>query len=539
MEVISTETAQTAAQRYEVLSQERDPFLKRARRMSEFTIPGLFPREGSNGTTEFVQPYQSVGADGVNNLSSKIMLALFPAGQSFFRLTMDDFVVEELRQNSGSDEQFQKDRAVFEEALGRIERAVMNRMEQKAYRTVIFTSLQHLIVTGNGLVHVQKDTAPKFFPLDKYVVKRDLSGNVLEIVIKESLARLALPPEARSIVERVGQEDGDTNEKSVDLYTYVKRQENGLYKSHQEISGEIIPDSEGTYPKLKSAFIPLRWRAVPGEDYGRGHCEEYAGDLASLEALSQAIVEFAGAAAKVLFMVRPGGVTRKDHVARAPSGAVVDGDAKDVTVLQMEKFADFQVAFNTAEKIRQRLEKAFLLASAVQRDAERVTAEEIRVMAQELEQGVGGVYTLLAEEYQRPLVVRLMLQMQAAGELPHLPEGTVAPQIVTGLEGLGRASEFQRLQMLVSGIGQEFGPDALKEYVNVGGYLKRKAAALSVDTGGVIRDEKEVQAARQAAAQQQATEKLGPSVIGAVSKGAEMQMQNQQQNPQPTQGATE
>jgi Bacteriophage head to tail connecting protein. len=519
-----------AAARYELLRTERDPFLKMGREMASLTIPGILPPEGARGGAEMPQPYQSVGADGVNNLSSKITLTLFPPGESFFRLTMDDFVLDEMRRKAGDDEQFERDRSTFEEQLGRIERAVINRMEQRGNRALNFTAAQHLIVTGNGLIQVLKDGGEKFHALDRYVVKRDLSGNVLEIIVKEPLARLALPPAAEAIVaKRSEKDDPKATEQNVDLYTWVRRVDGGGYKVHQEIDGQLVPGSEGSYPAGKSAWIPLRWRAIPGEDYGRGHCEEYAGDLRSLESLQKSIVKFAAAAAKVLFLVNPQGTTSKRKIAGADSGDIEDGDARDVTVLQMEKFADFRVAHDTKEEIRKRLEKAFLLTSAVQRDAERVTAEEIRVMVNELEQGLGGVYTLLGTELQRPLVVRIMHQMASAGQLPHLPDNAVAPQIVTGVEGLGRASETQRLDMLVANVGQLFGPETVAKTFNPRAYMRRKAAGLSLDVGDLVYTEEQAAQMQQQAMLAQATEKLGPSLIGAMSKGAEQPQQTPQE----------
>ena len=69
----------------------------------------------------------------------------------------------------------------------------------------------------------------------------------------------------------------------------------------------------------------------------------------------------------------------------------------------MQKFNDFRVAQESAQKIEERLAAAFLLNSSVQRDAERVTAEEVRFMAQELESTLGGVYSVLSQEFQLPL----------------------------------------------------------------------------------------------------------------------------------------
>lgn len=48
-----------------------------------------------------------------------------------------------------------------------------------------------------------------------------------------------------------------------------------------------------------------------------------------------------------------------------------------------------------------------LLNSAVQRNGERVTAEEIRYVAGELEDTLGGVYSLLSQELQLSLIRRV------------------------------------------------------------------------------------------------------------------------------------
>jgi hypothetical protein len=51
---------------------------------------------------------------------------------------------------------------------------------------------------------------------------------------------------------------------------------------HQEIEGAIVPNSEGSYPLDKNAFIPLRYTSIDNSDYGRGFIEEYIGDLSIL-----------------------------------------------------------------------------------------------------------------------------------------------------------------------------------------------------------------------------------------------------------------
>jgi hypothetical protein len=171
------------------------------------------------------------------------------------------------------------------------------------------------------------------------------------------------------------------------------------------------------------------------------------------------------------------------------------------------------------------MEQAFLLNSSIQRQAERVTAEEIRFMAGELEQALGGTYSILGQELQRPLVVRLMLQMQKERKLPALPANLVSPQIITGLDGLGRSSDEMKLRLLIQGIAQDVGPEAVAEYVNVGALVTRRAAALSIDIEGLIRSEQEVQQIREQKAQQAMLQKTAPAGIKAMSDQAKIAAQ--------------
>lgn len=529
-----TTPAQTAANRYATLEASRQPFLNRARECAALSIPAIMPPQGHTGAMYLKHPFQSTIADGVNNLAAKLLLALFPPGQSFFRLALDDFTLAKLKAKTG--DKFDDARAAYEDALSKVERTVVTRMEQRGTRTVRHEAVMHLIITGNALTFVRPDNSEKFFALDRYVVKRDLEGDVLEIIVKECLARVALPPRVQAFLQSQPESPTNDHEKNVDLYTWIRRNENASWSIHQEVEGSTIPGTEGSYPKDKSPWIPLRWAAVSGEDYGRGRIEEYLGASVSAEALQQAIVEIAAQAAKVHWLVDENGQTDKETVAKAPNGAVYHGNAtKDVTVLMLDKMQDFQVAKGVLDDVKQELQRAFLSATAVQRDAERVTAEEIRAMIAELEQGLGGVYAVMAVEWQYPLANRHLMQMMASRQLPQLPADLVSPQIVTGMDGLSRQSDLQKLDTFIQGLATEFGPPVVAQYINVGEYIKRRGAALGIDMTGLVKPDAQVQ---QEAAQQQQSEmaqKLGPAGIKAASDVATKGLASQQAQPQ---GAT-
>lgn len=263
----------------------------------------------------------------------------------------------------------------------------------------------------------------------------------------------------------------------------------------------------------KSPYIPLRFSRIDGEDYGRGYVEEYLGDIQSLESLTRAIVEGSAASAKVLFMVNPNSTTRAKTLAESANGAIVSGNAGDVSTLQVQKFNDFRVAQMTMEGIKDRLGAAFLLTSGVVRQAERVTAEEIRMLSQELETSLSGAYSLLSNDLQLPMVTRLMAVMKKQKKLPPLPKGLVKPVIIAGVEALGRGNDLSKLDLFLAGAAQVVGPQAIAQYVNIEDYFKRRATALGIKTEGLIKTQEQLAQEQQQAQMQQMVDKLGPQGV--------------------------
>jgi hypothetical protein len=494
--------------RYDELSSIRDIYLDRARECSKYTIPHLIPPQGSTALTKLPTPYNSLGARGVNNLAAKLLLTLFPANSPFFRLTIDDFMLEKLTKKEGM-------RAEVEEALNSIERSVMNEIETTAIRPAINEAIKLLLVAGNVLIFMLPKGGVRVFRLDRYVVKRDPMGNVLEQVVKEDISPMEVPESIRGAV--LGKQDEGSQkspQKTVELYTRIVRLQ-GEWSVEQEVKGIPVPGSKGTYPLDKTPWIPLRYIAVDNEDYGRSFVEEYLGDIKSLEALTKAIVQGAAAAAKVLFLVKPNGTTKARTLAESESGDIKEGNAEDVSVLQMEKYADFRVALEASNSLKEALSFAFQLNTAIQRNGERVTAEEIKFMAQELESTLGGVYSTLSQEMQLPIVRRIMFQMERARKLPVLPSGTVKPAITTGIEAIGRGNDQTKLDALLESL-IPLGPEVLMKYLNVGDYIKRQGAAKGIDMKGLIRTEEEVQ---QADAQAQQMAMMQQAMTPLINQG--------------------
>jgi hypothetical protein len=493
----------TAQQIYSKLEGKRHTYLDRARTCSKLSLPYVMPAEGFSSHSRLETPFSGVAARGVNNLASKLLLALFPPNSPFFRLQAD---AQKLAEQGAPPEIASE----IERSLQRLEEVVMDQVAQETYRVTIHEALKNLIITGNALLYMPDDGGMRVFHLDRFVVERDPMGSVLTIATKESIAKAALDEDLLAAVVQTA--EADPNDEAYDLYTSIQRDGNN-WNIQQDINGVTLTDRGGRIPLEKSPYIPLRFSRIDGEDYGRGYVEEYLGDIQSLESLTRAIVEGSAASAKVLFMVNPNSTTRAKTLAESANGAIVSGNAGDVSTLQVQKFNDFRVAQMTMEGIKDRLGAAFLLTSGVVRQAERVTAEEIRMLSQELETSLSGAYSLLSNDLQLPMVTRLMAVMKKQKKLPPLPKGLVKPVIIAGVEALGRGNDLSKLDLFLAGAAQVVGPQAIAQYVNIEDYFKRRATALGIKTEGLIKTQEQLAQEQQQAQMQQMVDKLGPQGV--------------------------
>jgi hypothetical protein len=262
--------------------------------------------------------------------------------------------------------------------------------------------------------------------------------------------------------------------------------------------------------------------------------EEFLGDLRSLNALSQALIEGSASAAKVIFLVSPSSTTKPASLAKAGNGAIIQGRPEDVSVVQVGKTADFATAANMAQAIERRIGEGFLKLNI--RQSERTTAEEVRLTQLELEQQLGGLFSLLTVEFLVPYLNRIMLVLQRNGQLPKIPKEFVRPQIVAGVNALGRGQDRESLAAFMTTVAQTLGPEALMQYINPSEVIKRLAAAQGIDILNLVKTEEQLAQEQQKAQQDQ----IGQSLVDQAGQIARTPMaeqamgMNQQQETPPT-----
>jgi len=507
----------SAEQRYVRLSSTRQDFLDIARDCAKLTLPYLLPPSGHTSGVYLPTPWQSVGAKGVNVMASKLMLALFPINQTFFKLQIND---GQLAKDPDLD---MKARSEIDQVLSKMERVVMQNIAETADRVIISQAMRHLVTCGNALVFMGSKGL-KLYPIDRYVVNRDGDGNVIEIVTLEAVPRETLPDEFQRGGDmmpgnHVGEGGGgnvtgdlvinpDLDQAAV--YTWVTL-ENGRWVWHQEVDDKMLPGTESSAPKNSSPWIPLRFQMVDGESYGRGRVEEFLGDLRSLDSLMQSIVEGSSAASKVVFLVSPSSTTKPKQLAEAHNGSVIQGRPDEVGVVQVGKTADFKTAYDMINMLTQRLSDAFLSLNV--RDSERTTAEEIRSTKSELDEQLGGIYSSLTIELLTPYLNRKLSELQRKKELPKLPKDLVFPTVVAGLSGVGRGQDQQALTGFIQTLGQTIGPDKIPTFIHLEEFTKRLATASGIDQLSLVKTaeerQQEQQAAQQAAQQQSLMDQAG------------------------------
>lgn len=498
----------TAKGRYAELKFRREPFLMRGRENAKLTIPSLLPPEGFNHAMTLPQPNQGFGARLCVNLASRLTTALMPPGIPHFKLDVPSDVLLQSGELAVPPE--------LDRNLAMTEKVTNTEIERRAWRAPTYLSMLNLIVGGNSLEWMQPDNTIRVYRLDQYVVVRDPSGRLIELVIDEQLAYQTLSPEMKDLLPA----REDNSNAPVHLYTWAKWDAaKKQWEVEQWLDDKQVPNTKGTY-KVEP-FWALRWSEVIGEDYGRSKVEEHYADLNVIDSLQKAVVDGAAMASRNVTMIRPnaaGGLNLRRRVSTAANGDVIIGNPEDVEMLQYENVTGMQYTSQELQYLKKELGAAFLLMSATTRDAERVTAQEIRQMAEELEGTLGGVYSSLAQEMTRKRLNRLIFQMQASNALPEWPEGMVEPTILTGIEALGREQDWGRVAQALNLINL-MAPEN-QVYINFPALLSKGFTAIGL-SDAVRSEEEAAQLRQQQAAMQALQQGLGAAAQGIAESATQ------------------
>jgi hypothetical protein len=470
--------AKSAYGRWKELDQKRSGFLRRVENYAAVTIPKVCLPEGVNQDSESIQhDWQSVGAQAVNHLLNKLMLAMFSPSQPFFRLDPNKALTDKLAVQKISETDLRA-------ALVGGEQRAIRVLDQKGVRPKLYEGIKHLIITGNTLLDRTDKEAIRIMGIKRYVVKRSVSGRPIEILIHE---RVLFDELEEDVQAAVGGKSPTTEVDFIRWYRWAAKK----WTLTQHVGEQNLGDSfSKTWTEEKFPIHPLVWDLADEHDYGTGLVEDYAGDFGTLSTLSEAEVKAAILSSDYRWLANPSGITDINDFKNSATGDVLAGKKDDLTLVSLVNGGALEQLGKAAEKYIRRIGMAFLLGSAVTRDAERVTAEEIRLQAQELETALGGVYSRLSVDLQIPLALWLLdsIAIDISGT-------QLEPTVTTGLAALSRSADAQQLLLFLQDLGgvATMPPD-VQIRLNLNEVMSTLAAARGIAVNKVVRPEADVQA---------------------------------------------
>ena len=412
--------------------------IRKCEQFATFTIPSLMV-DPLQKTPQTVQhDFQSVGALLTNNLASKLVSSLFPNGVPFFKnMPSKSLLAAAIKQ--------QIDEQQLNSMLAKLDREATERLFVNAAQSKLTRLIKLLIVTGNALMYRDPNTAKVVvWNIRSFVVRRTVTGEFRHVVLKQCMRFDELPEVVRADYEakQPGHHKPDT---MIDYFTVLEKKPGSVNPRvvvWNEIGG-IRVGPESSYPEHLSPWVVTTWNLGDGEHYGRGLAEDFTGDFAKVSLVSEQLGLYELEALSLLNLVdeAAGGVI--DEYQESDTGDYVRGKTAAITSYERGDYNKIAAVRESIGEVVQRLSAAFMYTGNT-RQAERVTAEEIRAVAKEAESTLGGVYSLLAETLQTPLAYLCMADVSE-----EVMQGVVSkmykPTILTGIPALSRAVAIQNL----------------------------------------------------------------------------------------------
>lgn len=508
---------ETAADIYGRLSGERQPVVDMGRRMGELTIPSVFPPEDYRVGDNIPGNNQSLSAFCVNTLAAHLLTLAFPPQQPIFRAEPKEEVLGE---------EIKADPNLWGKtllALAALERAHRRGIKATTIATAYVGMLKAKLVGGNVLWKHLKFKHPTYHLPTSYVVKRNALGLPLLTIHKETVSLASMDKDHREFILANANEKTTAAmakqkewERQADVYSVCKVQVDdkgeGSWLYWEEWEGKKLPGTEVETDFEVPPMYPMWLIPVFGQDWGRGYCEEYRGDLYAMEAHGSAANDIAAAAGLLLGFVKSGSGTSIKAVQSAKNFDILNGDAADLTWSRAEKGSDAQTVGSNMELIARRLSAAFLLQASIQRSGERVTAAEIERLGSDVDRAMGGLYTQTAQGDQKYVILRACrLHEEVNEKLPPWPEDLVDMQVTTGMDALGNNMEVVSLTTFAETMLKLF-PKKAETIIDGSDFGTRLAAGLGVKPDGLVRTAEEV-------GQMEAQAKQEAMAMDAVSKG--------------------
>ena len=254
---------------YDSLTGRRQAVEDMARKMAELTLPFSFPPLGYIEGDDLPGNNQSIGAQCVNTLVSKLADVAFPPGHPCLRLLPEETDI----QQAVTEDPEQWANTML--AMMRLALTHTTAFYTIGMRSGYIEYIRQLLVAGNCLWKHLKWRSPTWHRMDSYVVQRSTTGLQLAIVHKVCVSIAGLDDDTKAFIEERMQAtvEGDKPESAkskweqeVDIYcaqmfippSSGDDETEGSFRYWEEYKGEYIPGT-GVETDYDSPVMHAGW----------------------------------------------------------------------------------------------------------------------------------------------------------------------------------------------------------------------------------------------------------------------------------------
>lgn len=395
---------------------------------AEWTIPSVFTKENTNESQQLQLDYDSTGAEAVNSMASNLGMTFFTPNRPFFRFEKTAELDEEAKKHN-------VEGVLLDTILAESERSVMKAGEVKSVRGGLTNAGKSVLITGNALLYMPKGETESMvvYGPKKWCVKRDGSGNMFECILEQCAQLMTFAPELQEHIKHARTANKDDDE--VTVYTYMFRQ-GKRWITYEAAEGITLTDTRKVYNLDTFPYHIQVWNLIDGEDYGRGLVEDYAGAFHALSGVAAAQAAIIAMIADTKFLVDARGGVDVTALNKAPAGSYVAGSADAIKATTAQFNVPYQMIEGAIERYSRIIGRAFLVNSSMVRNAERVTAEEINFLRDQLTSVYGPQYSNISTTTQ-PWLAKMLMREVDVSHISRFSKIT----ITTGIDSLARSAD--------------------------------------------------------------------------------------------------
>lgn len=495
----------TALERFKKMDQERSTLLNEYVKYSSLTVPWVCTEMGYDENSTLLQDdWDSTGHHAVTNLVNKLMMGLFSPTKPFFRLQASDQIRAAIaEQTNGGGE------PDLNQIFSKTEKAAQRLFEKLNLRQPLTSALTGLVVIGTSLLKLDKKGKHRVFNVRNYVLRRNMYGHVVEFLTCDKVKFETLDKKIKDSPTLSKYKDDD----KVNLVEWFKlNDEETKWTSTMWVDDDKLPGKyDGGWKVEDFPYIALTWNLPDGMNYGVGQVQACIADLEKNRVVSKSEAEMTIMLAQHRYLVNPGSATDPTDIENSENGDVIPGREGDIAFLSFGGSTQNLAAVSSVKQnIERKIAESFLMSTGITRDAERVTATEIRAQIQELETSLGGIYTRIASELQLPIAYFLLNNLEEESRLK-VDGNDIQPIIITGVDALSRSGENEDIVTMFNILGPLASlPPGLQQVMNFSGLIKTIGANLGVDTSQIILSDEQIAANQQMQMQAQMAGAEGP-----------------------------